>query len=231
MNKVTLRNIQRLKNIGLEFMDNEYLGKYVKHNIKCIKHKHCQLISIRQIFRVKNYILDCCKFEKLKNTLLKRGFKLLSKQNHQTRKYKHWYIVKCTRHNYTAKLIGVDNIINRGSGLHCCGVDRRSGKNSSTYNPDLTNKERMNGRVIFGLGKWKKIIKKKFDYTCQKCGDKKLYDKRCIAHHLNSYSDNKHLAINNDNGTVMCERCHINFHKKYGFGNNTKRQFEEFVKI
>ena len=28
---------------------------------------------------------------------------------------------------------------------------------------------------------------------------------------------------------VLCEKCHITFHKKYGYGNNTKEQYIEYA--
>ncbi len=34
----------------------------------------------------------------------------------------------------------------------------------------------------------------------------------------------------NKNGITLCEKCHDNFHLHYGYGDNTKEQFEELQK-
>ena len=31
------------------------------------------------------------------------------------------------------------------------------------------------------------------------------------------------------NGVTLCEDCHKEFHKIYGYGNNTEKQYEEFI--
>lgn len=49
-----------------------------------------------------------------------------------------------------------------------------------------------------------------------------------VAHHLNGYNWDVENRFNLDNGITLCEDCHIEFHRIYGFGNNTKKQFEYF---
>lgn len=50
------------------------------------------------------------------------------------------------------------------------------------------------------------------------------------AHHLYSWKSYPLLRFDIDNGITLCKKCHINFHKKFGYGNNTKEQFIEYKK-
>ncbi len=78
------------------------------------------------------------------------------------------------------------------------------------------------------MGKWKKEVYKRDNYTCVVSG--KSISGNLIAHHLESYGSNKELRTVLSNGVTMDKDCHIEFHKRYGFGNNTREQFEEFLK-
>jgi predicted restriction endonuclease len=76
---------------------------------------------------------------------------------------------------------------------------------------------------------WRSIVKSNADYTCFICASRhspyKLH-----AHHIESYADNPTLRRTIKNGVCLCSKCHMKFHTKYGFGENTRIQFEEFVK-
>lgn len=47
-----------------------------------------------------------------------------------------------------------------------------------------------------------------------------------VIHHLDSWDINKKLRYNVNNGVVLLKTIHKDFHTLYGFGNNTKLQFE-----
>lgn len=66
---------------------------------------------------------------------------------------------------------------------------------------------------------------KKNDYTCdisQKRGCK------LVAHHLNSWDKHREQRFNEDNLVCILEELHKEFHSIYGYGNNTKDQYNEF---
>ena len=111
--------------------------------------------------------------------------------------------------------------------------EAHSGENSRFYNPDLTDeerklrKERRQGDSEFN--RWSKQVKEQGDFICDCCSKKGCGDLR--SHHLNGWDKFKEQRYDLDNGVCLCERCHKEFHKIYGYGNNTKEQYIEFKEI
>ena len=100
------------------------------------------------------------------------------------------------------------------------------GCHNSNYNPTLTNEERINGRNIPGYNEWVQAIFKRDNYTCKICGQIGV---ELNAHHMESYHDNPKLRTTLLNGITVCESCHKNFHHQYGYGNNTEKQWNNFI--
>lgn len=48
-------------------------------------------------------------------------------------------------------------------------------------------------------------------------------------HHLNSRNKYPEQTFDENNVIIICKDCHKKFHDEYGYGNNTKEQFEEFL--
>ena len=101
------------------------------------------------------------------------------------------------------------------------------GKDSSNYNPNITDEERERGRFTEGSKQWIKDVYERDNYTCQCCGDNR--GGNLNAHHLNGHHWDKEHRTDVDNGVTLCEDCHKEFHKIYGYGNNTIAQFREFL--
>lgn len=76
---------------------------------------------------------------------------------------------------------------------------------------------------------WRSYILKLFNNTCDIC--KKHFDEEeLIAHHLNGANWDIENRLNLENGVCLCGSCLKAFHSKYGYGDNTKEQYDEFVK-
>lgn len=101
------------------------------------------------------------------------------------------------------------------------------GENNPCYNPNLSDNDRNNRRLLFGYSSWRILVYAKDDYTCQCCGDNS--GGNLNAHHLDSYDWCKEKRIEVDNGMTLCEKCHKEFHLTYGYGGNTREQMNDFL--
>lgn len=75
---------------------------------------------------------------------------------------------------------------------------------------------------------WARAVKVDGNWTCQLCSSTGSY---LESHHLNSWDwavEERYILLN---GTSLCKNCHQNFHLRYGYGNNTKFQFQEYKEI
>lgn len=81
-------------------------------------------------------------------------------------------------------------------------------------------------RISLEYRLFKEAVFARDNWTCQK------YMKRggdLVAHHLQNFSSVPELRTSISNGITLSEKAHKEFHKKYGFKNNTKEQIEEFI--
>ena len=72
--------------------------------------------------------------------------------------------------------------------------------------------------------RWMRAVKKR-DKFCMICGS----NKELKSHHIESFDIHPEKRYDLNNGTIWCNRHHEEFHKKYGYGKNTKKQYEEFI--
>lgn len=109
----------------------------------------------------------------------------------------------------------------------CC---KKRGKEHYKYNENITDEERfLDRKSKKEYRDWRILVYKKYNFTCDICGaNKSSGNVKIIAHHLESYDLNENLRYDVSNGVALCECCHKDFHKKYGFGKNTNNQYIEY---
>ena len=104
------------------------------------------------------------------------------------------------------------------------------GSNNPNWNPNLTEIEREIDRNIEGYTEFIKKVLERDNYTCQCCGEKEKVSGQLNVHHLDGYNWCKEKRTDETNGITLCKSCHKKFHSIYGRGDNTKEQFEEWIK-
>ena len=73
---------------------------------------------------------------------------------------------------------------------------------------------------------WREAVFARDNWTCQKTGVK---GGRLHPHHLQNFSQYPELRFAIDNGITLSKEAHEEFHKIYGFKDNTKEQMEEYL--
>jgi len=87
---------------------------------------------------------------------------------------------------------------------------------------------------------WRQKIFSRDNWTCQKCYKKggylEAHHKRTLSLLLKEYNIKTledaikcRLLWKIDNGITLCKKCHIEFHKRYGYKNNNIKQIKEFT--
>lgn len=110
--------------------------------------------------------------------------------------------------------------------IHCYAKLFNSGENHIKWNSSLTKEEREIGRCYPEYIDFVKRIFERDKKICYCCGKK---DKNAEVHHLNGYNWCSEGRLDDTNAVTLCKNCHSNFHLIYGKGNNTKKQFEEWI--
>lgn len=168
----------------------------------------------------------CSKYVDLRGMIFGKLTVLKRSENKQQRNFK--WVCKCECGN----IVEVAGGKLTSGGTRSCGClfkERMSGENNPNWNPNLTEDEREKQRSIQSgeHRKWRKQVFERDDYTCQYCGQR---GGNLHAHHLDGYNWCIERRFDLTNGVTLCEECHRDFHKKYGYKNNTEQQFKEFMR-
>lgn len=108
-----------------------------------------------------------------------------------------------------------------------CGLLDKTGENHWKYNFKLTYEDRLARDMQNGeIRKWRNKVYERDNYTCQIC---KVVGTKLNAHHINSWDIHEEERFDISNGVTLCENCHTNFHIIYGYGKNTKAEFNHYL--
>lgn len=152
------------------------------------------------------------------------------------------------RYNFSLRTINCDycgKIINKKpsrmerNNNNFCSVECSSkfcsenytGDKRYNYNHNLSDEERLANQTRHSsleYRKWMRDVLKRDNYTCALTG---IRGKGNLAvHHLDGWNWCIEKRYDVSNGITIRKEIHELFHKIYGLGDNTKEQFEEFVK-
>lgn len=109
-----------------------------------------------------------------------------------------------------------------------CRIVKLGTKNPN-YNPNLTDEERERNnkdKRDDGYKFWRRKVYERDLFTCQITGEKSKGN--IVAHHLDGYDWCEEKRFDVSNGITLRIDIHKLFHKIYGYGRNTREQFEEF---
>lgn len=115
-----------------------------------------------------------------------------------------------------------------GQRCRYCGTRRYAGPNHYNWNPKLTNETRVLRRDTQENKDWSISVKFKDKFTCVMCGDRR--GGNLVSHHLDGYDWCIERRLDPENGVTLCTDCHKDFHLTYGYGGNTREQFEEWCR-
>lgn len=158
-------------------------------------------------------------YEYIKSEFEKRGATLLSKEYVNAQTHLEYICHKCGE-----KTKMTWSNFKRGYGCSNCKRLQFSGENNPNYNPNLSDYDRMKlGRYEKGYKAFRRKVFAR-DKKCVICG----HSKNKVVHHLDGYAENPELRTDINNAVALCVECHKKFHSLYGYGGNTKEQFNEF---
>ncbi len=106
-----------------------------------------------------------------------------------------------------------------------CRVEAISGENNYRWKGGIYGEGSKKFRSTYEFKEWRKGVFARDGFKCKCCGNGGTLN----AHHIDGYNWCIEKRTDIDNGITLCEDCHSDFHIKYGYGDNTRIQLEEFL--
>lgn len=132
--------------------------------------------------------------------------------------------VICPNHKDNIVMLSVDSL-KAGKSCKYCGVENRSGENHYRW---IGGKEAYDDRYRNSndYKEWRLSVYSRDGFSCRRCNRAKV---QLNAHHILNFYKFKDLRYEISNGITFCEKCHREFHKKYGLFQNNENQVKEFL--
>lgn len=140
---------------------------------------------------------------------------------------KHPIDIICKAHGKYTQSSAAHHI--QGKGCPICGERKRYGETNPNYKHGRS-KEYQRERNTPEVREWTRLLKATVN-KCDCCDVVFSVDFTAHAHHLNSWVSNIEQRYDLNNGAVLCNYCHGDFHEQYGYGYNTKEQYYQFKQI
>lgn len=171
----------------------------------------------------------CFKPENLVGTKFGENSKVLKYIRYNNKNQQYIYLVQCRCGNILEKQ--KSKIINNEIACRKCCF--KYGDQHHSWNPKVTDYERIERRKNKKYFKFINSIYKRDNYSCKLCNIKRNYKKNIIlnAHHLNCWHIYKEQRYDTNNVITLCVSCHKKFHQSYSYKNTTKGQFEQFMNV
>ena len=213
---------------GYQLLTEYYENSYQKLEFICpdnhrwsMRWDHFQHRGVQCAVCAGNAKID---YQQVKDYIESSGYKLMTVESDYKNTVNKLTVLCPDGHTYK---VSFKQFCHRDTRCRQCLIINNRGERHPRWNPNLTNEERVNNRMRLGeQAAWRIEVFRRDDRICQICGYK---GDKINAHHLYSYNAYHSLRSDTDNGITLCEDCHIKFHKFYGYGNNTKEQFLEFI--
>lgn len=103
----------------------------------------------------------------------------------------------------------------------------RYGEDNNLWRGGTTPKNRKI-RMSIEFRLWRESVFARDNWICQKCEERGI---ELHPHHIKNFAQYPELRFAIDNGITFCKKCHMKFHKIYGYKNNTMEQIKEFLLV
>ena len=118
----------------------------------------------------------------------------------------------------------------RGSHLNTgntksCGCLRIKGPSHPNWSESRNDQERR--RKSKKQVKWVADVRKRDNHTCQGCG---TCEGAMNAHHLVHFRKHESKRLDISNGITLCNSCHKELHKKFGYNSSNVEEQMTFIK-